>query len=66
MLTRAGFCNNTLFTKALTQQRLAYGVIDFVRAGMIQVFAFQINTALEFLAQAAGKKQGAWTTDKVA
>ncbi len=40
------------------EQALADGVIDFVRAGMEQIFALQINArSAEFFGEARGKLQ---------
>ena len=43
MLARPGLSNYAWFTHALGQQRLADGVVDFVRTSVIQVFTLQQN-----------------------
>jgi hypothetical protein len=41
MLPGTGFGNDALFAQALGQQYLPYGVINFVRSGMVQILPFQ-------------------------
>ena len=43
VLTRAGFSNHPRLAHAACEQGLTNGVVDFVRAGVIQIFALQIN-----------------------
>ena len=43
MLPGAGFGNDAFFAHTAGQQRLAEGVVDFVRAGVQQIFPFQKN-----------------------
>ncbi len=43
VLTSAGFCNDALFVHATRQQYLAQGVVDFVCAGVKQVFSLEID-----------------------
>jgi hypothetical protein len=58
VLAGAGFGDDALFTHALYQQALAEDVIDLVRAGMIQVFAFEPDLcAAELLRQASQRRQ---------
>ena len=43
MLAGAGFGDDARLAHAAGQKDLAHGVVDFVRAGVKQVFAFEIN-----------------------
>ena len=43
VLTGSRFCDDARFPEALREYDLAEGVVDLVRAGVEQVFAFQIN-----------------------
>jgi len=43
VLTCACLGNDALFLHAARQQSLAQGIVDFVRAGMEKIFAFQVN-----------------------
>ena len=43
VLAGAGFRDNASFLHALREQRLAYGVVDLVRAGMTQVLPLEID-----------------------
>ncbi len=53
VLARAGFGDDALLAHAFGQQALAEGVVDFVRAGVEQVFALEIDFgAAELLGQA--------------
>jgi hypothetical protein len=52
VLTRAGLGDDALFSHPLREQDLAERVVDFVRAGVEQIFALQINLrAAEFARQ---------------
>ena len=57
MLTRAGFCNDPLLAQALRHQDLPDGIVDLVRACMTEIFPFEKNIRIVFLAQPAGKVQ---------
>ena len=62
MLSGAGFGDDAMLAHALDQQRLAEAVVDFVRAGVQQVFALEINLrAAEFFGQALREKQSRGT-----
>ena len=64
MLTGAGFGDHAFLAHRPRQQRLADGVVDFVRAGVIQVFALEKNLrASDFGRQALGVVQRAGTAD---
>ena len=41
VLTRAGFGNHAFFAHAAGKQCLTDGVVDFVRAGVVQIFTLQ-------------------------
>ena len=43
VLAGAGFRDDALLAHALRKQALAQAVVDLVRAGVVQVFAFQID-----------------------
>ena len=43
MLARAGFRDDAFFAHALAEDGLADGIVDFMRPGVKQVFALQIN-----------------------
>ena len=43
MLPSAGLSNDAFLAHALREQNLTEGVVDFVRAGMEKIFAFQVN-----------------------
>ena len=56
VLARAGFGDDARLAHALGEQDLADGVVDFVRAGVEQVFALEINfCAAEFAREAFGE-----------
>ena len=58
VLAGAGFGDDAALAHALGKQRLADAVVDFVRAGVEQVFALQVNArAAEFFGQATGKEE---------
>src|SRR5450631_300089 len=62
VLTGAGFRDHAVLAHAFDEQALAEAVVDFVRARVEQVFAFEINfRAAKFCGQAAGeeKRRGA-------
>ena len=44
MLAGAGFRDHSPLTHAPGEQRLANGIVNFVRAGVIQIFALQIDS----------------------
>ena len=62
MLAGAGFGNHFLFTQLFRQQHFADAVVDFVRAGVVEVFAFQINLRAA-LRQRAGVVDRAGASD---
>ena len=58
VLAGAGFGDHALLAHALDQQALPEAVIDFVRAGVEQVFALEIDfCAAKFFGQAAGEEE---------
>ncbi len=58
MLARAGFRDDPLFAHAPRQQNLAQRVVDFVRAGVQQIFAFEIDAgAAAVFGQTLGQKE---------
>ena len=66
MLSRAGFGDDARLAHALGQHGLADGVVDFVCAGVVQVFALQINLcAAHFAAHAGCVIDGGRATDKM-
>ena len=54
VLSRSCLGDDAVLAHAARQQNLADGVVDFVRAGVVQVFPFQINPATVLLRQAFG------------
>ena len=65
VLPRAGLGDDAGLAHALGQQDLTHGVVDLVRAGVVEVFALQINfRAAEFLGEAFGEIQRRGATDK--
>ena len=66
VLSCAGLCNHTGFAHAFGQHGLANGVVDLVRAGVIQVFTFQVNLrATHLAADASGMVDGGGATHKM-
>src|SRR5579862_3675273 len=58
MLASAGFGDDSLLAHALDQKTLPQAVVDFVRSGVEQVFALQIDfCATQFSGQAIGEKE---------
>ena len=58
MLARAGFGNDARLAHLHDQQALADGVIDFMRAGVEQIFALQINAwSAEFFGEPRSELQ---------
>ena len=58
MLSRARFRDHALLAHAHGQQALAQAIVDFVRAGVQQVFALDVNArAAELFRQARGELQ---------
>ena len=56
VLPRAGLGDDALFAHALGEQALAEGVVDFVRAGVEQVFALEVDSgAAEIFGEAFGE-----------
>ena len=65
VLPRAGLGDDARLAHALGEQDLADGVVDLVRAGVVQVFALEINfRAAEFLGEAFGKIKRRGAADK--
>ena len=58
VLPRAGLGDDALRAEALGEQRLADGVVDFVRAGMRKVFALEPDVGAPAGAQRGGVRQG--------
>ena len=55
MLSGAGFGDDAALAEAFGEQGLTNGVVDFVRASVVQVFAFQPDfRATVFVAEAFG------------
>ncbi len=66
VLTGAGFCDHARLAHAAGEQCLADRVVDLVRAGVIEIFALQIDLrAAQHLAPAPGVIDRARPTDKV-
>ena len=66
VLARARFRDNARLAHLHGQQALADGVIDFMRAGVEQIFALQINAwSAEFFGEARSELQRCWTARKI-
>ena len=66
MLTRAGLSNHAFFAHAAGKQCLTDGVVDFVCAGVVQIFTLQPNLcAAQMLGQSRGMVNRAGTADIV-
>ena len=66
MLARAGFRDHALLAHAHGEQALAEAVIDFVRAGVQQIFALDVNSrAAQMLGEARRKLQRRGTSGKI-
>ena len=64
VLPSAGFRDDARFTGAFRQQRLTDGVVDLVRAGVVQVFALEKDArAAQLTAPTLSEIQRRWTTD---
>ena len=67
MLSRAGLGDDTVLAHPLREQDLAERIVDFMRAGMEQVFALQVNfRAAEFLGESFGKIKWCGTAREIA
>ncbi|EXU83276.1 hypothetical protein AX23_07080 [Brucella melitensis 548] len=54
MLTGARFCDDARLAHALGKQDLAKAIVDLVAAGMVQVFALEVDfSATQMFAQAS-------------
>ncbi len=59
MLACARFRDDTRFSHALGEQYLAHAVVDFVRAGVVQLLALEIDfRAAEFFGHTPGEIEG--------
>src|SRR5689334_11337342 len=66
VLARAGFRDDALLVHATRQQHLADRVVDFVRAGVKQIFAFQVDgCAAAVISQTRRVKERRRTTGEV-
>ena len=66
VLAGAGFCNHARLAHALGEHGLANGVVDFVGAGVVQVFALEKNLrATHLAAHACCVVHGGGASDKV-
>ena len=58
VLARAGFRDDARLAHFLREQALADGVVDFVRAGVQQIFALEVDAeAAQFFGKARGELQ---------
>ena len=61
MLSGAGFGDDAALAHAARQQNLSEGVVDFVRAGVAEVFALEKDArAAGVFGEALGVIQAAW------
>ena len=66
MLSCPCFGNYARLAHAASQHGLADGIVDFVRAGVIQVFTLEIDlSATLFVRHACGVVDRRWTPDKM-
>ena len=66
MLAGAGLGDDPPLAHAHRQQHLAEGVVDLVGAGVVEVFALEVDLgAVVVLGQPLGKVEGAGPTDKI-
>ena len=64
MLARTGFRDDAGFAHAHSQQNLAHHIIDFMRAGMVELIPLQIDLgATQMLGEPLGKIKRAGATD---
>ena len=67
MLAGAGFGDNALLAHAKRQEGLADGVVDLVCAGVVEVFALEINFgSAEMLRKPAGEIETGGAADEIA
>ena len=66
VLPGAGFGDDAALAEVARQQHLADGVVDFVCAGVVQVFTLQVDVGADVLAEAAGVVEGGRAADVVA
>ena len=65
--TGTGFRDDALLAHLLGQQYLADAVVDFVRAGVVQLFAFKVNArAAEVIRKSFGKVERIGAADVIA
>src|SRR6185437_11184690 len=63
MLPGTGFGDDAAFAHAPGQQSLAKTVVDFVRAGMQQIFALEVHArSAQLLRQSPSEKEWSWTS----
>ena len=60
MLARAGFGDQALFAHAEREQGLADGVVDFVGAGVVEVFALEVNFAPPNFRSGVWRNKAGW------
>ena len=66
VLARSGFRDDARLAHLCGEKALANGVVDFVRAGVEQVFALEVDArAAEVLRQAFGELQGCGTASEI-
>jgi hypothetical protein len=66
VLAGAGLGDDAALAHALGQQRLADGVVDLVRAGVVEVLALEVQAPAGDLAEALGEVQRRRAADEVA
>ena len=65
VLAGAGFGDDAGFVQVFGEEDLADGVVDFVGAGVVEVFAFEVDAgAAVVFGEPFGKVDGAGTTDE--
>ena len=65
MLTGSGFGDDSFLAHSLSQQNLTHRVVDLVGAGVVEVFAFEINSgSAAVFGQSLSKVERVWATNK--
>jgi hypothetical protein len=63
MLACTGFGDDALFAHSDRKEGLAEGVVNFVRAGVVEVFPFHHHVQVKLVAEAASFSDWSWATN---
>jgi len=58
VLSGSGLCNDTAFAHPLCEQGLSDSVVDFVCAGVVEVFPLEVDIGAVLFAQTVGAVEG--------